>query len=168
MKHPFGSPYGMPAPVAVRWIIRPHPLPIAGAAGWGRTAVHLAERLLLRTDADLARLSGVASGDILIFTGPAEALPWTDGVRYLGHDPLAPSLLIPTTLTTSVPITLFERALRSRIATAASPVAVIPDRDAVISLSYAAPLSRTQLLGWLENNCLPGHRASIAMSREAD
>ena len=36
-----------------------------------------------------------SDSDLPTMLGAAEALPWVDGVIYLGRDPRAPSLLLP-------------------------------------------------------------------------
>lgn len=97
--------------IPVRWLPRPEPLAPAAAMATGAAVRRLAARLLWREDGALARLRGVAGPDLLLLLGPAEELPWIDGVSYLGVDPAAPALLLPTTLAPSVPPALLERAL---------------------------------------------------------
>src|SRR5580658_513361 len=69
--------------------------PVA-VAGVGRPARALANRLLHLTDAQLRELRGAAGEDLLVVLGETSALPWADGVAYLGRDPDAPRLLVPT------------------------------------------------------------------------
>lgn len=128
---------------------RPRVVPLAplAAAAQGRAARALAERLLARDDAALAALSGVASPDRLLVVGPVEALPWVDGVVYLGRDPQAPSLLLPTALAPDAPPALLERAVLGRAL--AAPVAVLADPPALASLAAARPLDRARLCAWL-------------------
>jgi hypothetical protein len=68
----------------------------------------------------------VSGPDVLLVVG--DELPWADGVVYLGRDPDAPKLLLPTTLMPEVPVDLFERALLHKFADAAAPLAVWGDR----------------------------------------
>jgi hypothetical protein len=126
---------------------RAAPLAPLGATARGPAARALAERLLARDDDALAALSGVASPDRLIVLGPADALPWVDGVVYLGRDPQAPALLLPTALAPDAPPALLERAVLARVS--AAPVAVLADPPALASLAAARPLDRARLCAWL-------------------
>jgi hypothetical protein len=131
----------------VAFVPRRAPLAPLAAAAQGPAARALAERLLARDDDALAALSGVASPDGIIVLGPAEALPWVDGVVYLGRDPEAPALLLPTALAPDAPPALLERAVLTRVA--AAPVAVLADPPALASLAAARPLDRARLRAWL-------------------
>lgn len=141
-----------PAPIRVLWRPRAQPLAPVGAAARGRAARLLADRLLARSDEELARLEGVAGEDLLVVLGPSAELPWTDGAVYLGRDPEAPSLLLPTTREPSVPLPLLERALTARalrVPGVAPPLAVFPDPPLLISTLQARPLTRVMLMIWL-------------------
>ena len=96
----------------------------------------------------LVNLDCVAGREMLILIGHEGLLPWADGVTYLGRDPRAPSLLVPTTLTPSVHIALLERALMARFSNT-SPLAVLPDACHVVPLSAARPLELGPLRAWL-------------------
>ncbi|HKV06746.1 MAG TPA: hypothetical protein VJ725_01325, partial [Thermoanaerobaculia bacterium] len=100
----------------------------------------------------LARLEGVAGEDLLVLLGPAADLPWADGTVYLGRDPEAPSLLLPTTREPSVPLPLLEQALIARarrVPGVAPPLAVFPDPPFVASTAEARPVTRVMLMIWL-------------------
>jgi hypothetical protein len=99
-------------------------------------------------DLSLAQWSAVSTSDVLVLLGDGQTLPWVDGVRYLGRDPLAPHLLLPTNREPDVPVDLFERALIHR-SPVPSPFAVVPELGKVISLSSAKELSRQVLASWL-------------------
>jgi hypothetical protein len=145
-------PAVIPASIRVLWRPRARPLPPVGAAARGRAARALAERLTSRSDEALARLEGVAGEDLLVVLGPADELPWTDGAIYLGRDPGAPSLLLPTTHEPSVPLPLLERALIARalrVPGAAPPLVVFPDPPLLASTLSARPLNRVMLMIWL-------------------
>jgi hypothetical protein len=132
-----------PESIPVLWRPRPDPLDPVGVAARGRAARALAERLLARDDEALARLHGVA--------GEAPELPWADGATYLGRDPLAPSLLLPTTREPSVPLPLLERALVARalrVPNAPPPLAVLLDPPILASTLAAWPITRVRLLMW--------------------
>lgn len=131
---------------------RPRPLPLApqAALAEGPAAVRLARRLLEGPDAALARLAGVGGPGVLAVCGAEADLPWVDGVRYLGRDPAAPSLLLPTALAFDGPLELLERALLRRAAPAGAPLAVLLDPLRLVPLGAARPVSRARLAAWLE------------------
>ncbi|HKV12615.1 MAG TPA: hypothetical protein VJ725_31005, partial [Thermoanaerobaculia bacterium] len=138
--------------IPVVWSPRARPLPPVGAVARGRAARLLGERLLARSDEDLARLEGVAGEDLLIVLGPAAELPWTDGAVYVGRDPEAPSLLLPTTREPSVPLPLLEQALiarAQRVPGVSPPLVVFPDPPLVASTLEARPVTRVMLMIWL-------------------
>lgn len=135
---------------AVSWSDREPPLvPCAVVAGKD-AARRLAERLLAMDDTALARLSGVASQTHLVVLGEESDLPWVDGVSYLGQDPRAPSLLLPTQIEPVVPAAnLFERALRKRFANLSPPLAILPETFTVISCHRALRISRDAIETWI-------------------
>lgn len=130
----------------VRWAPRARPLlPIAVAALDAHVGALVRRALALPDDA-LARLSGVGSASIVVLLGDEDALPWADGVVYLGRDPDAPSLLLPTTLAPDVPVWLFARAAEQRLgAGGRAPLAVFPREGRAASVAAARPVSREQL-----------------------
>jgi hypothetical protein len=117
--------------------------------GTGPAARALARRLLRLPDANLAALRGVAGDDLIALMGDADALPWVDGVTYLGRDADAPRLLLPTTLRPAVTLDVFERAIARHAGKVASPWAVLAAPPRVISLADARPVERAHLLRWL-------------------
>jgi hypothetical protein len=131
----------------IAFLPRAAPLAPLAVAAQGQAARALAERLLAEDDAALAALAGVSAPDRLIVLGPEEALPWVDGVVYLGRDPAAPSLLFPTALAPAAPPALFERAVLTRAL--AAPVAVFADPPALASVAAARPIDRARLAVWL-------------------
>ncbi len=137
-----------PSNLELTWVEREPPLAPCAVAAWGETSHALAQRLLQRDDAQLARLSAVAGDSLLVVVAEGTELPWIDGVRYLGRDPDAPALYTPTTLRPSAPAPLVERAL-SREKGIAAPFAVLPERSLVVPLSGARALSRAPLAEWL-------------------
>jgi hypothetical protein len=134
--------------IRVTWDVRDEPLAASAVVGSGRVALQLGRRLLELGEESLARLKGVAGSGLLILTGDQESLPWVDGVLYLGRDPAAPSLLVPTTLKPAIPIALLERVLAKRFAHK-SPLAVLPDLRLVAPLELARGLARESLRVWL-------------------
>lgn len=140
--------------LSVSWAARPTPIPPLVVVGYGDAARALCARLLLRDDATLSRLSGARSAGLIVVRSddPAQ-LPWADGAVYLGRDPAAPTLYVPTTQLPTVPLALLERALRLRFPNLAPPLAVLPTRDGVLSLvECRQPILRASLLAWQGEN----------------
>ncbi len=108
--------------------------------GEGPVARALASRLLESSEETLRQLRVVVTPALLVALGPEEALPWVDGVRYLGCEPGTPGLLFPTTREATVAATLLERALRRRHHLPEGPVALL-------SLEHLVPLGRAVLPG---------------------
>jgi MoxR-vWA-beta-propeller ternary system domain bpX5 len=142
-----GAPPTVETPrVPVRWVPREPPLEPAAVVGMGPSFVALLARLDRASNEALSKLRGVAGADVIVVAGEALALPWVDGAHWLGRDPAAPSLLVPTGLRPSVEVSLFERALL-RGAHGPSPLAVVPRGGAlvVLSMAEARPVSREAL-----------------------
>jgi MoxR-vWA-beta-propeller ternary system domain bpX5 len=138
--------------VPIAWRPRTVPLEAVGVAARGEAARALLLRLLARSDEDLARLSGVAGQDLILLLGDAALLPWVEGAAYLGRDPQAPSLLLPTNREPTVPLPLLERALVIRAGhhKAEPPLAVLLDPPFLASALEARPLVRPRLRLLLE------------------
>ncbi len=149
--------------VPFAWRIREEPLEATAAAALGPAVRGFVTRLLAREDEALARLRGVVAnrGTAVVVLGETRELPWFDGVRYLGRDARAPSLLVPTLLEPDVPIELVERALLRRTRDAApaslrsreranerpaSPLAVFPDVPSIVPCGPALPIVRRRLV----------------------
>ncbi len=71
----------------------------------------LLDRLLRMDGAQLARIEGLCAKRSLLLLAAAADLPWVDGVQYLGLDPEAASLLVPTASRANVAGALLERAV---------------------------------------------------------
>jgi hypothetical protein len=132
----------------VRWAPREPPLAPRAAIGLGEVARALARRLLALPAEAMGRLSGVGGADVLVVMADEAALPWVDGVIYLGRDPEAPSLLLPTTLRPDVPPPLFEEAVLGRVR-GTPPVVVLPEPPVLVATGAARPLDRGALEAWL-------------------
>jgi hypothetical protein len=132
--------------IAPRVVPRAVPLPPTAALGLGATARELLLALARLPDARLSRLRGVWSDDLVLVTGAGDDLPWCDGVRYLGKDAAAPSLLVPTVLALDVHPALVERAIARHVgepsATVAPPWALCFEPLLVIPAGRALALSR--------------------------
>jgi hypothetical protein len=138
----------------VKVSFRPRVTPLAplAAAARGPAAELLADRLRRRDDAALGRLAGVAGPGLLVVIGAEQDLPWVDGIVYLGKDPGAPSLLLPTTIEPDVPAPLFERAMIAQAGDGAPPLAVLIDPPAIVGTGAARPIRRAELSAFLEGD----------------
>src|SRR5690349_5974010 len=112
------------------------PLAVAGAWARDRAAASLVDALLALDDATLRTLRAVIvrelassssqtlsrawQGALVVVIGPAIALPWRDGVRYLGEP--APGLFIATTRALTVPAVAAAQALAKH-----APCALLDD-----------------------------------------
>ncbi|MBD8528862.1 MULTISPECIES: hypothetical protein [unclassified Massilia] len=111
-------------------------------------------RELGRREADsLRRLQLAATRDLLVVLGPAERLPWVDGVRYCAPLAGVPGLWLPTTLAPDAPAApaeLLHAALQRRTGHAAMLLWTAP--DLVLGLDNALP-ARPAVLDWLTREC---------------
>jgi MoxR-vWA-beta-propeller ternary system domain bpX5 len=118
-------------------------LPAVALLAHGTPARRLAEKLL--AVAEPGRWQGVAGRELLVVLG--DDLPWCDGVRYLGREPEAPSLLLPTTARFSVAPALVERHLLAKGERA--PIVVCDAPAVIVSLAGARPIAHRRLSEWL-------------------
>ncbi|HVJ19800.1 MAG TPA: hypothetical protein VM686_30500 [Polyangiaceae bacterium] len=135
--------------IELRVVPRVEPLVACAAIGVGDAARGLGERLLRLSDSERARLRGAAGTDFVLVCGAEADLPWCDGIGYLGRDPAAPGLLLPTTLTVDVPAALFERALARRLENVPQPWVVWFSPWLVVPAGVARSLARKPLEAWL-------------------
>jgi len=125
------------------WQTRDEPLKPVAVAAFGPAARALIASVDKRTE--LHALRGLAGDDLVLLLGEEEQLPWADGAIYLGRDPEAPSLLLPTLLRPSLPLSLVERAMLRR---GSGPFAVIPTRKELIPIDGARPVTHEHLARW--------------------
>jgi len=137
------------ARIPVQWTPRDAPLEARAVVASGAAAQALGRRLAELDDAALRSLAAVAGNDLIIVLGEAAALPWADGVVYLGRDESAPDLLLPTALAPTVPPAVLEAAIR-KVVQRASPVAVLPSPARLIPCGSARSIDRALLAAWLE------------------
>jgi hypothetical protein len=135
--------------IELSWSARDIPLPARAVAAWGEAARRLGERLAALDDAALGTLTAVAGNRVLIVIGDEAALPWIDGVSYLGRDDGAPELLLPTALEPSVPAPVLEAAIK-RAATKGAPIAVLPTTGMLVPCGSARAIDRAVLATWIE------------------
>jgi MoxR-vWA-beta-propeller ternary system domain bpX5 len=109
--------------ISIEWRPREPPLIPCAVAGRGQTAVALARRAAASTETK--GLWCIAAGEWLLLSGAPNELPWADGAFYLGRDPHAPNLLLPTVRMPTVPVDLLARALSRRFPEIHEPIAVL-------------------------------------------
>ena len=133
--------------LSVQWQPRLEPLPAQAAVAGGETARMLARRLLLQVDHLSAGLELVTSPGWLVLLGKTEALPWVDGVRYLGREAHEPRLYLPTTHEPSLPVEWIAGALAQRYSVD-GPFALTETLE-IIPLGRARALHSAALNDWL-------------------
>lgn len=104
-------------PVRLDWRPRSEPLaPLAVLALDGSVRAALEQAWLRLPESRLQRVRRVEGPhDALLLLGTGADLPWAAGVAWLGSDPVAPALLLPTLSTPGVPLDLLQRACARRV-----------------------------------------------------
>ena len=128
----------MSAPVA--WVPRDPPLAPCAVVAEGPCATALAERLLAEGRDDRRGLASPGERRLLVV---GDDLPWVDGVRWLGVDPAARGLFLPTTLQPTLPVPLLAEAVRRRVGL---PAVALP--GAVWAAGALGPLQVHRLAAW--------------------
>ncbi len=145
-----------PALLPIHWKPREFALLPSAVAASGKCAVRLAQRLLEKSDDELAQLEGVAGQGLIVLQGKADLLPWAPGVQYLGFTGSSTAVLFPTNRAPSVPEALLATFLSEKSG-GVGIIAVLPHPLLVVPMAAARPISRLAVAGWLERN---GHEAS--------
>ncbi len=126
-------------PFRITWTAREPPLAPCAAWAEGDVAARLVARLLGFDDDRLAALEGVATDRLVLVCGARDALPWVDGIQYLGRHPDAPRLLVPTRDAPSVSPAVLDALITIRTA------AILPRPSRIIRLDALRPVSRSVL-----------------------
>lgn len=130
----------------VAWVAREPPLPISGAAARGDAAGRWVARLLAAPELPWR---GIGGPGWLVILG--DEIPWVDGLQYLGRDPVAPRLLLPTHTApeaAGVPVAaLVDRWAAARCGGDAGPYAVLPGW-AIVPLGDARTVDAGALARW--------------------
>ncbi|MCA9494821.1 MAG: hypothetical protein KC621_33060, partial [Myxococcales bacterium] len=129
--------------VTFGWQPRPLPLAPVGAFAEGASARRLADRLLRLSDEALGAIEGVAGEGGIALLGE---IPWTDGLTWLGRDPAATALLLPTTRIPDRPVDLLQAELLRRVPDGSAPLVLLP--AGLIAMGRARPVDRTWLQRW--------------------
>lgn len=128
--------------LSLSWALREPPLAPCAVLAIGDAALALAERLLAEPVAARQALASPAGGPPRLFV-VGDALPWVDGVQWLGVDPDAKGLYLPTTQLPSPPPALLADAVRR---TTGLPAVVVPGQ--IVAAVRLAPLERHRLAAW--------------------
>lgn len=129
------------------WRERTDSLAAAGVVAAGPAMSALLRALRQRDAGQLAGLTLVATGTLLVLLGPAGRLPWVDGAGYCASAPGVPGLWLPTRLAPDMPDELLHAALQRRTGHAA--MLLWNDPDLVLGLDDALPV-QPEVLDWLE------------------
>ncbi len=126
------------------------PLRIDGALACDAVVPRLLQRLLSADDTTLAVLRAVVAPRLVIVLGPAEALPWVDGVRYLCRAPDEPNLLLPTDTRMRMDAAMVLRAFVLHADRPRPPLVLIPEAREFVSVAAARPIERERVRLWIE------------------
>lgn len=106
--------------------------------GHGIAAARLLARLAGLPAERRASLAATGTRDWVIVLGPADDLPWVDGVRYAAPCAACPGLWLPTHRLPTVPPDLLWNALDARHRRA--PLLLWPEPAAVLPLDRQLPV----------------------------
>ncbi len=129
--------------IPLTWSLREVPLVTRGLYAQGGAARRVARLVLERSPEGLCVVAGE---DCLILLGPSDLLPWADGVVYLGQEPDAPGLWMPTTCVCDLHPVLVRQMLEPKHGL---PLLCLPAQGLFVSLFAQAPLSLSRLGAWL-------------------
>jgi hypothetical protein len=137
------------AKLAVGFRARAVPLEASGVYADGAVAVALALQLAGAAREQLRELRAAVVQRALIVLGPEHALPWVDGVTFVGACARAPELLLPTYCEPDVPVDLVLRALAPRQgAERGGCYLLLPHARSVITIAHAARADAEALRLW--------------------
>ena len=128
---------------------RAEPLPARAVVAEHDVARRLASRLLTLDESTRRQLRLVVTQDLLVALGPADVLPWVDGVRYFGAEPESLAMLVPTTRETTPSSVLVERAMRRTHQLPIGPFALL-SLERIVPLGRSVPVSAHALAVLLE------------------
>lgn len=141
-------------PIALGWVGRDPPLSPLAVVARGQAALRLADRLAsseLPCDGRWRGLGDPGGGRERWLLVLGDEPPWVDGAAYLGRDPAAPRLLLPTALRPDsggiAVAALLDRAIAARCAGALGPFAVVPDLG-VVATGAALAIAPAALAAW--------------------
>lgn len=121
----------------MNWVDRAEPLCPRGALARGAARKGLVRRLLALPDDALAQLSGVGGSDLVVVIGD---VPWADGVIWLGADPAAPGLWLPTNRVPTQPL-----GLVTQVVARSTTLPAVYVEGLIVPVAEARPLARDLL-----------------------
>ena len=122
------------------WMPRLIPLRPEAAIATGAAAQKISQLMLRYPVERLERLKAGGLGELLLVVGDEDDLPWAPGVSYLGRDPDAHQIYLPTNLQPNLPAILLEQSLRQ--AGKRLPLAVLPETMQLVTITNLLPLRR--------------------------
>ncbi len=128
------------------WTHRSEALAPAGMVTAGAVTRRLLTQLRARDAEALARLSIVATHDMLVLIGAGADLPWVDGARYCAPDPAVQTLWMPTNMMPVQAVDLLRRSATARAGVGA--LLLWPAPEQFIPLDSARSLT-PHVLDWL-------------------
>jgi len=136
--------------MVLEWLRRGEALPASGMVTAGAVTRALLAQLRRWDDEKLARLTVVATRDLLVLLGANDDLPWVDGARYCAPDPAIQTLWLPTTMLPELPADLVRRSLRARAGEHA--ILLWNEPEQMLPLHQARSVTPA-LLDWLAREC---------------
>lgn len=121
---------------------------VVGLIAGRSCAAAVKARLLGATDDELTTLRGVVTTDAIVVLGEPSALPWVDGVTYLRVSEGEPSVLLPTFARTSIPESVWARAISLAHPDVVRPIVADISTHTLISAGNARPIVRKILEAW--------------------
>jgi hypothetical protein len=131
--------------VSLAFAPRVAPLAPRGVVGFDEVAKALARRLLALPDEALAALAGVHGDGTLVVLGEEEALPFVDGVVYVGREDGVASVLLSTTEAPNVAVRWLDALLREHDVTLPAVVLLHAGSLHVLPVADARPVTRAHL-----------------------
>lgn len=132
------------------WTRRSEALPPSGLVTAGAVTRRLLAQLRPWGEQELARLTVVATRELLVLIGADGDLPWIDGARYCAPDPVVQTLWLPTTMLPTLPADLVRSSASGRVGERAVLLWNEPEQF----LPLHRPRSLTPaLIDWLDKEC---------------
>lgn len=131
----------------ITWFKRKSPLPAKLAAAIGATSIKLGRRLLAYENNRLEQFKAVASHNLLIIASENSQLPWVDAIIYLGCDPAATQLYMPTLLKPNLAVALLQK--RCLQLYQQSPLAILPATNQIVALQSLQTIDKSSIRHWI-------------------
>lgn len=148
----------------VNWKSRRKPLDAIAVAGRGVTKLIIMERLRRRAPSDLIGLHLITFNDYFVILGDPCNLPWATGAIYMGRDPKAPNLLLPTMLEPTLSTNVLERVLSNYSGYTATAIAVFARPLYIMPIVDARPLTEEPSIKWIYSKSITEAHTQTALA----